>query len=58
MVKGGAFLRTTSEKMWVYKHLHKTGLKGMLISLEMNLGQNNCLYVEKRVAKKLLSLPL
>ena len=36
---------------------HKTGLKGILFSLKLNLGQNNCLYMEKRVAKKLLPLP-
>ena len=42
--------------MWVYQAIHKTGLKGILISLEMNLVQNHCLYIEKIVAKKLLSL--
>ena len=57
MVKGWAFLLPTLEKMWVYQDLHKKGLKGILISLEMDLGQNNCLYMEKRVTKKLLSLP-
>ena len=57
MGKGWAFLLTTSEKMWVYQDLHTTGLKGILISLEINLGQNNFLYMEKRVTKKLLSLP-
>ena len=56
MAKGWAFLVTTSEKMWVYQDLHTTGLKGILISLEMNLGQNNFLYIEERVTKKLLSL--
>ena len=50
MVKGSG----TSGKMWVYQDLLKTELKGILIFLEMNLDQNNCLYKEKRVAKKLL----
>ena len=57
MVKGWVFLLTTSEKMWVYQDLHATGIKDILISLEMNLGQNSFLYMEKRVTKKLLSLP-
>ena len=39
--------------MWVYQDLHKTGLKGIFISLEMNLGQNNCLNMDKRVAKNI-----
>ena len=43
--------------MFAYEDLHKTGLKATLISLEMELGQNNCFYMEKGVAKKLLSLP-
>ena len=38
-----------------YQDIHKTGLKGIQISLEMNLGQNNYIYMEKRVNKKLLS---
>ena len=57
MVKGWVFLLTTSGKMWVYQDLHATGIKDILISLEMNLGQNSFLYMEKRVTKKLLSLP-
>ena len=43
--------------MFVYEDLHKTDLEAILISLEMDLGQNNYHYMEKEVAKKLLSLP-
>ena len=37
--------------MLACQDLNRTGLKGTLIFLEMNLGQNNCLCMEKRVAK-------
>ena len=37
--------------MWVYQVLHKTGLKGIFIFREMNLGQNNRLCIEKEQLK-------
>ena len=48
MVKGSDISAHHLREYVVYKNLHKTELKRILISLEMNLGQNNYLHVEKK----------
>ena len=38
-----------------YQDLHRKWLKAILISFEMNLGENSCLYQENRVAENYCS---
>ena len=55
MVKGLSISAHQLRKMGGYQDLHKKWLKTILISFEMNLGENSCLYQENRVAENYCS---